>query len=84
MFDKIGIMSRGEVVYFGSGQSMISYFTDMGYPCDRYSNPLDRYGNCTSSFLEVFNFYPQLIIKMEISTLYETQTARLDFPAASS
>ena len=44
MFDQIGILSHGEVVYFGGAEEMVPYFTDIGYPCNAYTNPLDRYG----------------------------------------
>ena len=44
MFDQIGIMSKGQMVYCGPGNEMVPYFTTLGYPCDRYTNPLDRYG----------------------------------------
>ena len=44
MFDQIGILSQGEVVYFGGGHEMVPYFTEIGYPCHAYTNPLDRYG----------------------------------------
>lgn len=44
LFDQIGIMSKGEMVYCGPAQDMVDYFTKLGYPCDKYTNPLDRYG----------------------------------------
>lgn len=43
MFDQIGIMSHGHIVYCGPANEMIPYFTALGYPCDKYTNPLDRY-----------------------------------------
>ena len=45
MFDKIGILSMGEIVYFGGSTKMVEYFNDIGYPCPTYANPLDHYGN---------------------------------------
>ena len=44
LFHQIGIMSHGHVVYSGPANEMIPYFTRLGYPCDKYTNPLDRYG----------------------------------------
>ncbi|XP_045159980.2 ATP-binding cassette sub-family G member 5-like [Mercenaria mercenaria] len=48
MFDEIGIMSQGQMVYCGPGKEMVPYFTSLGYPCDRYTNPLDRYVDVSS------------------------------------
>jgi len=50
MLDNVGIMSRGELVYYGQGIQMVDYFSTLGFPCDKYTNPLDRYGNCPSLF----------------------------------
>ena len=44
MFDQIGILSNGDTVYFGGARDMVPYFTDRGFPCNAYTNPLDRYG----------------------------------------
>lgn len=48
MFDQIGIMSHGQMVYCGPAPKMIPYFTSLGYPCDKYTNPLDRYVDVAS------------------------------------
>lgn len=48
MFDQIGILSHGEVVYFGGRSDLVPYFTDLGYPCNAYTNPLDRYVDVAS------------------------------------
>ncbi|XP_053377061.1 ATP-binding cassette sub-family G member 5-like [Mercenaria mercenaria] len=48
MFDQIGIMSKGQMVYCGPTKEMVPYFTSLGYPCDRYTNPLDRYVDVAS------------------------------------
>lgn len=44
MFDKIGLLSMGEIAYFGKSTQMVEYFQDVGYPCPTYANPLDHYG----------------------------------------
>jgi hypothetical protein len=44
MFDKIGLLSMGELVYFGKSTQMVEYFQDVGYPCPTYASPLDHYG----------------------------------------
>ncbi|KAL4238380.1 hypothetical protein ACF0H5_003089 [Mactra antiquata] len=48
MFDQIGIMSQGEMVYCGPSKELVPYFTTLGYPCDKYTNPLDRYVDVAS------------------------------------
>ncbi|KAH3859053.1 ATP-binding cassette sub-family G member 5-like [Dreissena polymorpha] len=48
LLDKVGIMSKGEMVYFGCAREIVPYFTALGYPCDRYINPLDRYVDVAS------------------------------------
>lgn len=48
LFDQIGIMSHGKMVYFGDAREMVAYFTTLGYPCDKYTNPLDRYVDVAS------------------------------------
>jgi ABC-type multidrug transport system ATPase subunit len=45
MFDKIGILSMGEIVYFGKADQIVPYFGSLGFPCPTYANPLDHYGN---------------------------------------
>ena len=42
-FDHVTILSMGETVYMGPGSQMVPYFTDKGYPCPTYANPLDHY-----------------------------------------
>ncbi|KAJ8308059.1 hypothetical protein KUTeg_012933 [Tegillarca granosa] len=43
LFDQIGLMSVGEMAYFGKAGNLVSYFTNLGYPCPKYANPLDHY-----------------------------------------
>lgn len=51
LFDKVCILTRGELVYFGgedreAGQhmtdAMVSYFDSQGYPCPAFSNAADH------------------------------------------
>lgn len=44
LFDLVLLMSSGITVYLGAAQHMVQYFTAVGYPCPRYSNPADFYG----------------------------------------
>ncbi|KAL5008818.1 hypothetical protein ScPMuIL_014399 [Solemya velum] len=43
LFDNVGILSMGQVVYYGKSNEMVSYFTGIGDPCPQYANPLDYY-----------------------------------------
>ncbi|KAL5008328.1 hypothetical protein ScPMuIL_013909 [Solemya velum] len=43
LFDNVGILSMGQVVYYGKSNEMVSYFTGIEDPCPQYANPLDYY-----------------------------------------
>lgn len=44
LFDLVLLMTSGTPIYLGAAQHMVQYFTEIGYPCPRYSNPADFYG----------------------------------------
>lgn len=44
LFDKIAVMSFGEMVFCGNPTEMITFFSDCGYSCPEQSNPFDFYG----------------------------------------
>ncbi|XP_011940290.1 PREDICTED: ATP-binding cassette sub-family G member 8 isoform X2 [Cercocebus atys] len=44
LFDLVLLMTSGTPIYLGAAQHMVQYFTAIGYPCPRYSNPADFYG----------------------------------------
>ncbi|NXO02128.1 ABCG5 protein, partial [Rhinopomastus cyanomelas] len=48
LFDKIAIMSFGEMVFCGNPMAMITFFSDCGYSCPEQSNPFDFYVDLTS------------------------------------
>uniref|UniRef100_A0A8C0USN0 ATP binding cassette subfamily G member 5 n=1 Tax=Cyanistes caeruleus TaxID=156563 RepID=A0A8C0USN0_CYACU len=48
LFDKISIMSFGEMVFCGNPTEMITFFSDCGYSCPEQSNPFDFYVDLTS------------------------------------
>ncbi|XP_004582826.2 ATP-binding cassette sub-family G member 8 [Ochotona princeps] len=48
LFDLVLLMTSGTTIYLGSAQHMVQYFTAIGYPCPRYSNPADFYVDLTS------------------------------------
>ncbi|KAJ8308060.1 hypothetical protein KUTeg_012934 [Tegillarca granosa] len=48
LFDQVGILSQGEMVFFGSSNKLVPYFDSIGYPCPTYANPLDHYVDLAS------------------------------------
>ncbi|KAG9484420.1 hypothetical protein GDO78_010023 [Eleutherodactylus coqui] len=48
IFDRIAIMSCGELIFCGNPQEMISFFDDCGYECPEHSNPFDFFVDLTS------------------------------------
>ncbi|KAJ1961112.1 hypothetical protein IWQ62_003980, partial [Dispira parvispora] len=45
LFDKIILLSRGQLVYYGGTQQALDYFASLGYHCCRHENPADFYLN---------------------------------------
>ncbi|OMJ25166.1 ATP-binding cassette sub-family G member 2 [Smittium culicis] len=41
MFDDVVLLSNGLIVYSGPVDSMVEYFSKIGYPCPNFSNPAD-------------------------------------------
>uniref|UniRef100_A0A3Q2L148 ATP-binding cassette sub-family G member 8 n=1 Tax=Equus caballus TaxID=9796 RepID=A0A3Q2L148_HORSE len=48
LFDLVLLMTSGTTIYLGGAQHMVQYFTEVGHPCPRYSNPADFYVDLTS------------------------------------
>ncbi|KAF0871564.1 ABCG8 protein, partial [Crocuta crocuta] len=48
LFDLVLLMTSGTTIYLGAAQHMVEYFTAIGHPCPRYSNPADFYVDLTS------------------------------------
>ncbi|XP_066234476.1 ATP-binding cassette sub-family G member 5 isoform X2 [Saccopteryx leptura] len=48
LFDKIAILSYGELVFCGTPVEMLEFFNGCGYPCPEHSNPFDFYMDLTS------------------------------------
>ncbi|XP_048360784.1 ATP-binding cassette sub-family G member 5 [Sphaerodactylus townsendi] len=48
VFNKICIMSFGELIFCGGPSDMITFFGDCGYTCPEHSNPFDFYVDVTS------------------------------------
>lgn len=44
IFNRIAIMSRGELVFCGQPEEMVDFFSSCGYECPEYCNPFDIYG----------------------------------------
>lgn len=47
-FDKIAILTYGELVFCGTPEEMLDFFNNCGYPCPEHSNPFDFYMDLTS------------------------------------
>ncbi|XP_003472973.1 ATP-binding cassette sub-family G member 5 [Cavia porcellus] len=47
-FDKIAILTFGELVFCGTPMEMLDFFNGCGYPCPEHSNPFDFYMDLTS------------------------------------
>ncbi|XP_075057072.1 ATP-binding cassette sub-family G member 8 [Mixophyes fleayi] len=48
LFDLVLLLSSGTTIYSGTAKDMIQYFSSIGYPCPRYSNPADFYVDLSS------------------------------------
>ncbi|KAM8947213.1 ATP-binding cassette sub-family G member 8 [Pelodytes ibericus] len=48
LFDLVLLLSSGTTIYSGTAKDMVQYFSSIGYPCPRYSNPADFYVDLTS------------------------------------
>ncbi|XP_048971446.1 ATP-binding cassette sub-family G member 5 isoform X2 [Canis lupus baileyi] len=48
LFDKIAILSYGELVFCGTPAEMLDFFNGCSYPCPEHSNPFDFYMDLTS------------------------------------
>ncbi|XP_040286120.1 ATP-binding cassette sub-family G member 8 [Bufo bufo] len=48
IFDLVLLLSSGSTIYSGTAKDMVQYFSLIGYPCPRYSNPADFYVDLTS------------------------------------
>lgn len=49
LFDLVLLMTSGTTIYSGTARDMVQYFTEIGYPCPKYSNPADFYVDLTST-----------------------------------
>ncbi|PJF17398.1 ABC-2 type transporter domain-containing protein [Paramicrosporidium saccamoebae] len=43
LFDDLLLLSGGNIIYYGEAKKSMDYFSRLGYPCPRYSNPADFY-----------------------------------------
>ncbi|XP_072121065.1 ATP-binding cassette sub-family G member 5 [Mobula birostris] len=48
LFDRIAIMSCGELVFCGGTEDIVEFFGSCGYQCPEYCNPFDLYVDLTS------------------------------------
>lgn len=43
MFDKLIILNKGEMNYFGKAKDSIRYYKSAGYDVEEHRNPIDKY-----------------------------------------
>jgi len=43
LVDNLVLLSGGKVVYHGPAKEAVDYFSNLGYPCPRYTNPADYF-----------------------------------------
>lgn len=43
MLSRIALISSGRVIYFGKRSELLSYFSEIDFPCPTYKNPSDYY-----------------------------------------
>ncbi len=62
MFDNLILLAEGHMVYNGPTKDVVAYFSDLGYPCPKYTNPAEfvsMFSSSTSNtclwFLEICN-----------------------------
>ncbi|XP_051945909.1 ATP-binding cassette sub-family G member 5 [Xyrauchen texanus] len=48
IFNRIAVMSRGELVFCGRPEEMVDFFSSCEYECPEYCNPFDIYVDLTS------------------------------------
>ena len=46
LFDKLCLLSDGQVVYFGNAQRTLDMFSAAGLPCPPMRNPADHFLHC--------------------------------------
>ncbi len=61
LFDLVVLLSSGSAVYCGQAKDMVPYFTSLGYPCPRYCNPSDYYGEWGRELMSVDEHVIQLL-----------------------
>jgi ABC-type multidrug transport system ATPase subunit len=49
-FDRLMVLAKGEIVYWGSASKSPDYFESVGHPVPGFSNPADFFSNFCSFF----------------------------------
>lgn len=79
VFSRIAIMSRGELVFCGEPEEMVTFFSQCGYECPEYCNPFDIYGTAVSlthSLLRCRRAEPCCNVPQLTTPLWTRTTAR--------
>lgn len=48
LFDLLLLLSRGRMTFFGTPEGALRHFSTAGFPCPKYTNPLDHVIDITS------------------------------------
>ena len=43
MFDRLILMTEGNIIYQGLAKKSTEYFSELGFECSRFSNPADYF-----------------------------------------
>jgi ATP-binding cassette, subfamily G (WHITE), member 2 len=71
LFDKLMLLSRGEVVYFGDASRAVDFFADSGYPLPPRTNPADFFVEQINADFDDPNSEVSLESVHELSQKYE-------------
>lgn len=50
-FDRLILLAKGKIAYFGPAKEAIKYFTSIGHPCAKYINPPDHFSKKFQLFI---------------------------------
>ncbi|XP_078505811.1 ATP-binding cassette sub-family G member 5 isoform X1 [Lissotriton helveticus] len=90
IFDKIAIMSCGELIFCGGHQEMIDFFSGCHYECPQHSNPFDFFVDLTSvdtrspeREIETYNRVQSLASAYRNTALYQKTLEDIEYAKSS-
>ncbi|XP_076463806.1 ATP-binding cassette sub-family G member 5-like [Babylonia areolata] len=69
LLDRTALMCQGQVLFYGATTELVPYFTELGYPCPTYANPLDTYIDVVS--IDRRNMDSQMETSRRVHELHE-------------